>query len=128
MKCPYCDAIVPRGKTVCGFCGEPLPEMNPPVRSSKDEAGSFSPDKGPTPVSTEASMTHEQLQNDDNNGYYLQEERQSHVEVENKTPEETYASSGFCVSCDQDLFHLLFLLHDHFLDHLSTDRTSLLRS
>ena len=61
MKCPYCDAIVPRGKTVCGFCGEPLPEMNPPVRSSKDEAGSFSPDKGPTPVSTEAPMTHEQL-------------------------------------------------------------------
>lgn len=89
MKCPYCDAIVPRGKTVCGFCGEPLPEMNPPVRSSKDEAGSFSPDKGPTPVSTEAPMTHEQLQNDDNNGYYLQEERQSHVEVENKTPEES---------------------------------------
>ena len=26
------------------------------------------------------------------------------------------------------LFHLLFLLHDHLLDHLSADRTSLLRS
>ncbi len=24
------------------------------------------------------------------------------------------------------LFHLLFLLHDHLLDHLSADRTSLL--
>ncbi len=46
----------------------------------------------------------------------------------NRKPEETFVPPGFCASCNQDLFHLLFLLHDHLLDHLSTDRAGLLGS